>query len=156
MTNQAMDGSRAMKEERIVYMTARFPGYWGIGKTINEARENCYKEAGIIAYGAHMVYLAPSGIDKLWVDGFGEIVWSFPEGTPEEKQRERGYVIEEVTQPDDAMLRQFARIMETAMFGGDNKDLILDDAIRQDLIDWYPSITEEQIQRFRDLVLIEE
>lgn len=59
------------------------PNYWGRGSTEAEAKANLKEAGGNL--NQRIVYLAPEGAEKAWVDGMGGIYWRFPAGYEGEK-----------------------------------------------------------------------
>lgn len=65
--------------------------YWGTGATVEEARKRM-KAEGARLNQKHLVYRLPENVEKVYVNDFGAVCWTWSEGfvpkTPEEN-RER-------------------------------------------------------------------
>lgn len=135
MYDEGDDQYNKMEESRIVYMTARWPGSWGTGRTIEEARYNCRRNSGMTdAFGARIVFLVPEGVESVWVDGMGQLCWRFPEGTDPERLKERAVVIHKEEMPNDWLIDYTTTIIHNAM---NHPDDIWQDT-EQELQDLFP------------------
>lgn len=80
-----------MDEKKNPRFVAIADHYWGTGATIEEARRRM-KDEGARLNERHLVYELPEGVEKVYVNDFGGVCWTWPEGkvpaTPEEN-RER-------------------------------------------------------------------